>query len=131
MADTPKKGGPKPFDRALGKRLRAHRNASGLSQQRLAGLLGVSFQQLQKYETGVNRMPAGHIVNAARILDVPVSEFFDGPMEKPAPRHVLERHILRLDESILAVESAMKALGPVAGDLKVVRKHVLARRGRK
>lgn len=133
MADArkrPQKGGPSAFDVALGKRLRTLRNASSLSQERLADLLGVSFQQLQKYETGKNRMPAAHIVTAARILDVSVEYLTDGLMEKPPPRYVLERHILRLDESILAVEGAMKALGPVAGDLKAIQKHILARSGR-
>ena len=129
MPDTPKKGGPKPFDKEVGRRLRSLRKEHGLSQQSLAGLLGVSFQQLQKYETGVNRMPSGHLLTASRIFDVQVAHFFEGQKGTPPARHVLDRHILRLDESIVAVQSAMATLRPVAVDLKTMRKEVLARRG--
>ena len=129
MADTPKKGGPKPFDKTLGQKLRALRKQHGLSGKRLADLLGVSLKQLHKYETGVNRTPAGLLVIAARVFQVPTSHFFEGTKGTPPSGHVLDPHILRLDESIVAVEGVMESLRPVAVDLKAIRKDILAKSG--
>ena len=65
-------------DRRLGQRLRARRLEAGFSQEKLADLLGLTFQQVQKYEKGVNRIAASRLVDIANALDVPVSFFFDG-----------------------------------------------------
>lgn len=59
-------------------RLRELRELRGISQQKLGAEVGVSFQQLQKYERGGNRISAGTLVQLARALDVPVSYFYDG-----------------------------------------------------
>jgi transcriptional regulator with XRE-family HTH domain len=66
------------IDRRLGQRLRARRLEAGLSQERLAELLGLTFQQVQKYEKGVNRIAASRLFDIAVALDVPVAFFFDG-----------------------------------------------------
>jgi transcriptional regulator with XRE-family HTH domain len=66
------------IDKRLGQRLRARRLEVGLSQERLAELLGLTFQQVQKYEKGVNRIAASRLYDIAGALDVPVSFFFDG-----------------------------------------------------
>src|ERR1700704_6458641 len=66
-----------PIDAHVGLRIRAARLAAGLSQERLANALGVTFQQVQKYEKGVNRVGAGRLSDSARILSVPVSFFFE------------------------------------------------------
>src|SRR6266513_647089 len=63
-------------DVEVGQRIRARRMAKGMSQTELGSLLGVTFQQVQKYEKGVNRVGAGRLVRVAEALDVPVSFFF-------------------------------------------------------
>lgn len=68
-------------DRLVGNNVKFHRLARGMSQERLAGHLGISFQQVQKYEKGANRVGASRLVHIARILDVPVSALFDGAGE--------------------------------------------------
>jgi len=65
-------------DIEVGQRIRARRMAKGMSQTELGALLGVTFQQVQKYEKGVNRVGAGRLVRVAESLDVPVSFFFGG-----------------------------------------------------
>jgi transcriptional regulator with XRE-family HTH domain len=61
----------------VGLRIRAARLASGLSQERLGAALGVTFQQVQKYEKGTNRVGAGRLSDIARVLSVPVAYFFE------------------------------------------------------
>ena len=70
--------GPDPVDRYVGKQVRARRILLGLSQEKLAEGLGITFQQVQKYERGSNRISASRLYNAARLLDVPITYFFDG-----------------------------------------------------
>lgn len=65
-------------DRRIGQKVRARRLEITMSQERLAELLGVTFQQVQKYEKGVNRIAASRLFDIARALDVPVAQFFEG-----------------------------------------------------
>ena len=65
------------MDIHVGKKLKAQRMLAGMSQEAFAKMLGVTFQQVQKYERGVNRMGASRIHEAAKILKVPVNFFFD------------------------------------------------------
>lgn len=65
-------------DRFVGGRIRERRVMLGLSQQQLAQMIGVTYQQAHKYERGINRISAGRLFEIARILRVPVSFFFDG-----------------------------------------------------
>jgi transcriptional regulator with XRE-family HTH domain len=69
-------------DAEIGRRIRALRLERGLSQSALAGRLGLSFQQLQKYEKGVNRVSAGRLVAIADFLGAPVTFFYDGLGER-------------------------------------------------
>lgn len=69
--------GPNPIDLHVGKRLRERRTLLGMSQQELGRLIGITFQQLQKNERGTNRLSASRIFECARVLDVPVSYFFE------------------------------------------------------
>ena len=72
----------RPIDRHVGRRIRARRNERGLSQNRLAETIGVTFQQVQKYERGANRVVASRLYDLAVALDVPVDYFFeDAPAE--------------------------------------------------
>lgn len=72
------KKAPSPVDRHVGSRVRMRRITVGLSQERLGEALGVTFQQIQKYEKGSNRISASRMQNIAQVLGVPVSFFFDG-----------------------------------------------------
>jgi transcriptional regulator with XRE-family HTH domain len=69
---------PNPIDVHVGGRIRARRRQLGLSQERLADALGLTFQQVQKYERGSNRVSASKLYDIARTLGVTVGEFFDG-----------------------------------------------------
>ncbi len=65
-------------DRRIGQRVRTRRLELGMSQERLAEILGVTFQQVQKYEKGVNRIAASRLFDIACALDMPVGRFFEG-----------------------------------------------------
>lgn len=65
-------------DKRIGQRVRARRLEIGMSQEKLAELLGVTFQQVQKYEKGVNRIAASRLFDIASALDVTISTFFEG-----------------------------------------------------
>jgi transcriptional regulator with XRE-family HTH domain len=68
---------PDPVDVEVGHRIRIERLSRGLSQTALANQLGVTFQQVQKYEKGVNRIGASRLFQISKILDVPVQFFFE------------------------------------------------------
>jgi len=70
--------GPNAIDVHVGARLRLCRKSQGMSQGALASQLGMTFQQVQKYERGVNRISASVLFTIAQVLQVPVSYFFDG-----------------------------------------------------
>jgi transcriptional regulator with XRE-family HTH domain len=72
---------PNPIDVHVGRRLRLRRTLLGMSQERLAQLLGLTFQQIQKYERGVNRIGSSRLYELGQILHVPVSFFFDDMAE--------------------------------------------------
>ena len=70
-------GNPHPIDVYIGNRLRQRRSFLGMSQTALGAAIDVSFQQIQKYERGVNRVGATQLFEVSRVLDVPVSFFFE------------------------------------------------------
>lgn len=70
-------GKPNPVDVHVGSRVRLRRTLLGLSQEKLGDALGLTFQQVQKYERGANRIGASRLFDLSRVLDVPVSFFFD------------------------------------------------------
>ncbi len=78
---------PNPIDVHVGSRLRLRRNMLGMSQERLGESLGITFQQIQKYEKGTNRIGASRLQAISGILEVPVSFFFEGApgQENAAP----------------------------------------------
>ena len=67
-----------PVDIQVGNRVRIRRMLIGMSQERLGELLGLTFQQVQKYEKGVNRIGAGRLFDVSRILGVPIDYFYEG-----------------------------------------------------
>jgi len=70
-------GKPNPIDVHVGARVRLRRTLLGMSQEKLGEALGLTFQQVQKYERGANRVGASRLYDLSRVLDVPVSFFFD------------------------------------------------------
>lgn len=73
-----------PVDGQVGTRVRLRRMLVGMSQERLGELLGLTFQQVQKYEKGVNRIGAGRLYQVAQILGVSISYFYEGVVEQSA-----------------------------------------------
>jgi transcriptional regulator with XRE-family HTH domain len=73
-----------PIDGHVGSRMRLRRTLMGMSQERLGEALGLTFQQVQKYERGVNRVSASRLFDLSRVLDVPISFFYDDMPEKLA-----------------------------------------------
>ena len=67
-----------PVDAHVGKRVRHRRWMMGMTQQQLGERVGIKFQQIQKYETGMNRISASRLWDIAQALEVPVSYFFEG-----------------------------------------------------
>lgn len=68
---------PNPVDIHVGGRIRLRRMMNGMSQEKLGDQMGLTFQQIQKYEKGINRVGASRLFSLARVLEVPVSYFFD------------------------------------------------------
>jgi transcriptional regulator with XRE-family HTH domain len=99
---------PDPVDVEVGHRIRLERLARGLSQTALANQLGVTFQQVQKYEKGVNRVGAGRLTKIAEVLGVPVGSFFSGKevLDSEVDRDVDQASPLKL----LTVSGAFRLL---------------------
>jgi transcriptional regulator with XRE-family HTH domain len=89
-------GRTEEIDRQVGRRIRERRVMLGLTQQQLADLIGVTYQQAHKYERSINRVSAGRLYEIARVLDVSVAYFFEGidsaaePAQGPRERMYLD-----------------------------------------
>ncbi len=79
-------GVPNPIDAHVGSRLRLRRTLLGMTLEQLGEAMGLTFQQVQKYERGSNRIGAGRLFDLARVLDVPVEFFFDDMSDDVAAR---------------------------------------------
>ena len=97
---------PDRVDVAVGHNVCTWRIARGLSQTQLGERLGVTFQEVQKYEAGTNRMSTGRLVKAAAILGVPMAAFFDGA-DAAEPRNVLlaNSRAFRLAHAFAAIKN--------------------------
>jgi transcriptional regulator with XRE-family HTH domain len=118
------KKAPNPIDKHVGSRVRMRRMMLAMSQEKLGDALGLTFQQVQKYEKGTNRIGASRLQQISHILQVPVSFFFDGApiiagmprlegvSESPSPAYVsdflatsdglaLTKAFMRIDDSKL------------------------------
>ena len=110
-----KSGGPNPIDVQVGSRVRLRRNMLGWSQEKLGEAIGLTFQQVQKYERGANRIGASRLHQLSRVLGVPVQFFFDdtdpvhaeaiptGPVE-PSPEE-FDSDPLRRRETVELVDA--------------------------
>jgi transcriptional regulator with XRE-family HTH domain len=84
------------IDDHVGKRIRERRIMLGLTQQQLAEMIGVTYQQAHKYERGINRVSAGRLFEIAKVLSVPIGYFYEGIGEE-GPRQVSQRERMMLE----------------------------------
>jgi transcriptional regulator with XRE-family HTH domain len=84
-------------DHHVGSRIRERRVMMGLSQQQLAKMIGVTYQQAHKYERGLNRISAGRLFEIAQVLNVPVSWFFEGLGESSETQEMSHRQRMCLE----------------------------------
>ena len=103
---------PSSIDRFVGSRVRLRRTALGVTQERLAQALGVTFQQVQKYEKGANRIGAGRLQEIARVLDAPPSFFYEGAPEIVStgvrePAHTSATSVMLPAESLQLIKAFM------------------------
>lgn len=106
---------PNLIDIYVGQRVRARRKELRMSQTVLGQLLGVTFQQVQKYESGINRIASGSLHKVARALKVPLAYFFEGFTDKTSPDFPLE-FIKQDNDNIMILEALNKIRNPVLKD---------------
>jgi transcriptional regulator with XRE-family HTH domain len=94
-----------PVDVHVGKRVRHRRWMIGMTQQQLAERVGIKFQQIQKYETGMNRVSASRLWDIADALEVPVSFFFDGLEEGAHAETAMPADLMADKEALELVRS--------------------------
>ena len=119
MADKAKNEGerrPNPVDIHVGTRVRLRRKQLGVSQEKLAEALGLTFQQVQKYERGANRISASKLWDTAGFLAVPISFFFEGLVERASsgfaePETPPFLHELALDRDVSDLVTAFGSIG--------------------
>jgi len=107
------KKAPNPPDRHVGARVRMRRMMLSMSQEKLGDALGLTFQQVQKYEKGANRIGASRLQHIADILQVPISFFFDGAVETGEfkaiePKSLYVSDFLASSEGVALVKAYMK-----------------------
>ena len=121
----PRKKAPNPIDQHVGSRVRMRRLMLAMSQEKLAGALGLTFQQVQKYEKGANRIGASRLQQISHILQLPAAFFFEGTFFEGTPKastrdskkgrallmaqiddFVSDSHGLRLMESFMRIGNA-------------------------
>ena len=113
--------GPNPIDRHVGSRVRMRRLMLDMSQEGLADQLGITFQQVQKYEKGVNRISASRLQQITYILDVPVSFFFEqapkltnnSRSDADAPVAAYIDNFLATSDGLALVKAFMRIADPV------------------
>ena len=112
---------PNPVDRHVGSRVRMRRIMLGMSQEKLGEALGLTFQQIQKYEKGTNRIGASRVQQIGEVLQVPVSFFFEGGptggmtvpeglSEAPSPTYISD--FLATTEGLTLTRAFMRITDP-------------------
>lgn len=94
-----------PVDVHVGKRVRHRRWMVGMTQQQLADKVGIKFQQIQKYETGMNRISASRLWDISEALGVPISFFFEGLASRNPVGEEIGGDILADKEALMLVRS--------------------------
>lgn len=111
---------PNDIDRAVGIKLRKLRAESGMTLQQLADKIGVSHQQLQKYETGTNRLSAGMLPAIANALGVEIMEFFSDPHGSEATKMTAAGNLRRECETLLRRTKSEETLRAMMRVLKAL-----------
>ncbi len=96
---------PDLIDKLVGRNIRIQRLAKGLSQTELATQLGVTFQQVQKYEKGVNRIGCGRLFQIASVLSVHITDFFEGSEKSKASSGRVVRDLISEPQSFHLVQA--------------------------
>lgn len=104
---------PNQTDLAVGKRIRALRKMAGLSQTELGNQIGVTFQQVQKYENGTNRVGAGRLTMIACALDVQIIDLFDGLVQRVDKKRDDSARLIEL-RSLPAAQKLLKAFSEMS-----------------
>src|SRR2546423_5600222 len=114
------KKAPNPIDKHVGSRVRMRRMMLSMSQEKLGNALGLTFQQVQKYEKGTNRIGASRLQQISNILQVPVAFFFegapnngaaaDGMREAPSPAYVAD--FLATSDGLALTKAFMRIKDP-------------------
>ena len=127
----PRKKAPNPTDKHVGSRVRMRRKMLAMSQTKLGDALGLTFQQVQKYENGTNRIGASRLQQISHILQVPIAFFFEGLPNELAPSALSVAQIddfvsdldgLRLMRAFMRIDNAtlrrriVKLVQEIAGD---------------
>src|SRR5215468_11019802 len=99
--------GPDPVDVHVGKQLRYLRISRRMSQERLGSMVDLTFQQIQKYEKGTNRISASVLFRLAKALEIPVRTFFEGLTESPSLHVIGDEPIV---ESLIATAAELQQL---------------------
>ena len=97
---------PTEIDKQVGRNIRTLRTEAGMTLDEMGDALGISHQQLQKYETGTNRLSAGMLAKVAATLRVPIQTLFDAPDAAPAPIPAKVLH--RMEQARAAIEEALR-----------------------
>jgi transcriptional regulator with XRE-family HTH domain len=111
---------PNPIDKHVGSRLRMRRLVVGMSQEKLGEALGITFQQIQKYEKGTNRISASRLQLASKVLSVPVDFFYEGspqlgdehPGVAEAPGSAYVSDFLTTSEGVQLVKAFLRVKNP-------------------
>ncbi|MBV8753337.1 MAG: helix-turn-helix transcriptional regulator [Hyphomicrobiales bacterium] len=109
LAKRPPPKKPSPIDVAVGRNVRIWRMARSMSQAQLASRLGVTFQQVQKYEVGANRIGTGRLAKAASILGIPIQTLFEGIDTDPSRSQlalIASERAFRLARAFAAIENS-------------------------
>jgi transcriptional regulator with XRE-family HTH domain len=94
------------IDHHIGGRIRERRVMLGLTQQQLAEMIGVTYQQAHKYERGINRVSAGRLFEIARVLSAPITYFYEGIGEE-GPRQIMphQRMLLEITRNVAEIRN--------------------------
>ncbi len=114
---TMSKKNPNPIDKHVGSRVRMRRLMLGMSQEKLADAIGLTFQQVQKYEKGTNRMGSSRLQQIANVLQVPVTFFFEGAPGQPkldgkAPSPAYVNEFLSTSDGLALTKAFMQIKDP-------------------
>jgi len=115
MAKTARMTDPRssnPIDHYVGRRMKQRRDQLRMSQEKLGELLGISFQQVQKYERGLNRVSASRLFEVARVMGVAVDYFFDGLEGQSEEGETAEKPLALA--TLMSIPGALDVLGHYA-----------------